>query len=821
MRLGFLLFVMMMLAGWGRPAAGQDDPPARLRVAVVAFQDFEQAAGQYERLLAELSAQDPELRFELAVGTYGDARYWMEKEMVDVAIVTPAVFAETIGPQRGQLPARYRYLVTESLPRAVTPWAAADRRQGSFHDFYRAVCVVSEQSQLKSAEDLQRAADEGQLRFVFVHPLSASGHCVPRVALGELGITPDADESEFTFSHTASLRRVRDRQPAEVEHVAFVWDDVLRVAPELGEGLRRLELPQLEQRLIPADAVLVRDDLAVADRLKQLLLDYQDPQGERRFSVSAEMQQRTEDLVSWCRLAVDDTDLSDQAVSLGEIGRLLLHHRRTHGQPPRVALVLPGGGAKCSYQVGAIAAVEEALAALRQQEPDAGADIQLVVGTSGGAINALPVALGISSSPQGRRAFGDVWAELDQRQIVQPSLLVRMNIGVWFMLVQIACALWLVRRRVSGRRRQRRSLVSILVGLGLAELLLVYVPPPWTLMGNNHLVHHAWLWLSFGLPTAAWTSLAVAFGLLLAPRFTSAGDQGLVVSRRATRWLVAVSLLLLPLIQVITVLGFQTTLSQGDGMIHALSTHFPTVIAGHLRYRGRAPLELTADETAAERLRSVSRQIVESSLLERDLVVTASCLGQSADDLPSDLYFFAPAAGSVVAQQYGARGVDLRDHPSVLLDVVAGSGSIYPVFPSRRIDDFPRQGQSVELVDGGFAHNSPTEAAVLWGATHIILIESQPEKQIEVGNFAQNALASFQHLHSQAQLLDARSRGRVMMFSLTPQPPHMCVLDFSSNLVKQSIARGYRDAGGGGDGGGGRRFRKELGEPIFVEIPAG
>ncbi len=42
-----------------------------------------------------------------------------------------------------------------------------------------------------------------------------------------------------------------------------------------------------------------------------------------------------------------------------------------------------------------------------------------------------------------------------------------------------------------------------------------------------------------------------------------------------------------------------------------------------------------------------------------------------------------------------------------------GSGSIYPVFPPRRVQDFPRAGEWADLVDGGFAHNSPVEAAAL------------------------------------------------------------------------------------------------------------
>ncbi len=129
----------------------------------------------------------------------------------------------------------------------------------------------------------------------------------------------------------------------------------------------------------------------------------------------------------------------------------------------------------------------------------------------------------------------------------------------------------------------------------------------------------------------------------------------------------------------------------------------------------------------------------------------------------------------------------------------------------------------MELVDGGFAHNSPIEAAVLWGATHVVLIEASPKQETARGHFAQNIGAAFSHLHQQAQLLDARSRGQVTVFTLAPEPPHICVLDFSDNLIADSIARGYRAARSelqvdGVSVPGSPRFRKELGEPVFTNV---
>lgn len=205
-------------------------------------------------------------------------------------------------------------------------------------------------------------------------------------------------------------------------------------------------------------------------------------------------------------------------------------------------------------------------------------------------------------------------------------------------------------------------------------------------------------------------------------------------------------------------------------------------------------------------------------------MVTGSCLEQTSADLPSDLYFYAPAgSGAAGPPDYGERGVALADQPDMLLDVVMGSGSVFPVFPPRTLENFPRPGERIELIDGGFVHNSPVEAAVRWGATHVVLIEADPHERAERRNFLQNAAGAFNHLYYQAQQVDARSREReqVVIFSLRPDPPHICMLDFADNLIDLAIEKGYREARGESSPGAGngpvgvRRFRKELGQPMF------
>jgi predicted acylesterase/phospholipase RssA len=188
-----------------------------------------------------------------------------------------------------------------------------------------------------------------------------------------------------------------------------------------------------------------------------------------------------------------------------------------------------------------------------------------------------------------------------------------------------------------------------------------------------------------------------------------------------------------------------------------------------------------------------------------------------------------------------------------LMDVVIGSSSIFPVFQPRplmanAVGSGAPPAMLAELIDGGFAHNSPIEAAVLWGATHIILVEASPEEHqgASSGYLLANSVSAFNYLFNQAQLTDARSRGRVEIFSLRPQLVHrrekttegdtarqlaagenpcaatyvfgadgsapiganMCTFDFVEDFIKGTIDLGRRDAEG-------QCFRHERAQPIF------
>jgi len=794
--------------------------PVDVRVGIVAYEDFHDEYAQFAGIFAEIARRDPQLHFRLAVGSYGHVLHWLDRQQIDVAILTPGVFAGLLRSHNDSWQLEScDYLATVQLPAARSPWASRARRSPGFFNSYQSVCLVGQASSIETREELCRRAGEGDVEFLFVHPLSVSGRAAPREALRRTGITLEGLPARFTYSHSQSLRMLV-APDAPKDRVAFVWDDAAGLNTQLADGVRQVPFPELADLSIAHDVVIARKGFSQASRVKEHLLAPARDKQRYRFVELEDWPARYGQIANWQTPVTRRGDAAEEGecVSLDEIGYLLLQYARSHPQPPRVALVLSGGGAKCSYQVGAVRAIEERLSQLRRENPQYPIDIDLVVGTSGGAINALPAAMGMTGTEAGQQALEETWLELNQCEIIRPPLAERVLMGLWFALLQTAIVLGLVRWFVQDANRRGWAFAAIYTLLAGIELLLGYfAPPPWQLLGTNHVLHHIWLWFSFGVKASAWFLFLIGLAALVLQAIRARRGDHIRLPRYFKRTVLASGLLGLPLLQVVTITTCEETLSLGSGMEEALASKFPRLINRYLESENQLGLEIEDGVSNHQRLRCASAQIIDRHLLRRDLVITGSCLDQTSQELPSDLYFYAAAERGMSVEAYGQRGVSLRSHPSILLDVVMGSGSIYPLFPARRVEGIPRRGEHIDLVDGGFAHNSPVEAAVLWGATHIVLIDVMARGSIQRGNFLQNAASSVQHLHRQAQLLDARSRERVNIFTLSPEPPHVCIIDFANNLIRQSIEQGYGDAQLGALTAR-PRFRKELGQPVFREV---
>ena len=791
--------------------------PVDVRVGIVAYQDFAQDVDNYEQLFGALTREgDQQVRFRLAAGGYRDVLFWLDKQMIDVAILTPGAFAEVLRSEdEGRPPCQY--LASRLLsPRSRAGSEPVNEDRNGYH----AVCLVADSSPLRSIGDVRDAASAKRARFVFVDSLSASGWIAPMFALKQAGIGVAPEQIEYSYSHANSLRFLAGKH-GEGEQVAFVWEGALDRIANM-PPVRRISFPELHALTIPVDAVVARTGFEYAELVSSLLVGKRDAAGHPAFVKFPDWRGRYGALTQFAdevHLALDGDEA--QSVSLDELGQMLRLYRRTQPsqRPLRLALVLSGGGAKCAYQIGAVTAIEEKLTELREETGDEDMEISLVAGTSGGAINALAIALGLSQTPGGQAELRRAWSNLDQREIVRPSLHVRLNMGLWFTAIESAVVLWFARRTVREPSRRVWRVVTVFAAMAVMQIALSYAPwKLWSWMGDRHMLHHVWLWSTFGIEWAGWGLLVIALVAAWRQKRLDRSGRSITMSGRIVTWGLTALLLGLPLAQTLTILFYERTLSDGEGIERRLLHSFTELAQFRADQLGASSLDVPAGAPAPERLQSVSRQIIDRRLLARDLVITGSCLEQSSAGAPSDLYFYAPTHPDLLRPQYGPRGVSLVERPELLLDVTMGSGSIFPVFPPRTIHGFPDSGESVELVDGGFVHNSPIEAAVRWGATHIILVEADPQQRAQRRNFLQNAAGAFNHLYYQAQLVDARAREKepLVIFGLRPDPPHLCMLDFADNLIAAAIEKGYREARGESPGMLGRRtFRKELGIPMF------
>jgi predicted acylesterase/phospholipase RssA len=755
-----------------------------------------------QSLLSRAGIKGP---LRVAYGTYDDVLHWLRTGAVDMAVVTPAVLSQAL-EQAGAI--RWEYV-------------AAVRSTTEPSDS-RSVAVVRDDSPIRAADDLRQLLARGRGRLLLVDPFSTSGALAPRVALAAERISLPESRVHYTHSHTRSLDMIRSATSGE--EVAFVRGGALTGARM--QGLRRLEIPALARLRIPADALIVRGDLPSLARLKGALDGPPADRGGISFHVDPAWREGDAAVRDWLATARGVSLERMRRLDLDEFGSLLLLYARSQPTPLRLAVVFSGGGAKCSYQIGALRAIEEKLAALRRETGDESIDIGLVVGTSGGAINALPVAMGMSSTPPQCDELDAVWCSLDQREIIRPAFAVRLNMSLWFASVQFLIFSWLCRRRGDDRARARLARWILCIAAGACGVLLVRLPyDPWRLLGPRPGLHRLYLWLSFGAEGAGWVLIATGgFGLALRAAGAEARPR-LLRFGRLVRNAAFAGVVLLPLLQTWTIFGHEPTLSEGQGLEATLFHRYSRLVAVRDR-DGRPsrskPPSLGEGGSRREAFQALSRRILGEGLLTRDLVLTGSVLGAREADLPPDLYFWASAGRTTAQPTFGARGVAMGNRPELLLDALIGSGAIYPVFPARVLHDFPRIGLSTEVVDGSFAHRSPVEAAVLWGATHIILIQADPDELAERGGFGANIAAALTHLYDQAQLTDGRTREQAMLFSLGPRPPHIGLLDFASNLIAASLAKGYREVKGDPDGGAPQPppFLKEVGVPHFVWLPA-
>lgn len=517
-------------------------------------------------------------------------------------------------------------------------------------------------------------------------------------------------------------------------------------------------------------------------------------------------------------------------VRFQDIVSLIRHYNRIYKDFPkkaRLALVLSGGGAKCAYQAGAIEKIEDTLRppGLPVQPTGSDVDIDLVVGTSGGALNAVPIAVGVSRQQMKDPPLALTWKELNALNIIRPPWKVAICLGLCYAFLYFVIVRGFVRvaRNRTARYKEQEKWIQLLGWLLIIVPALVFIMFYFPvllhplLLVDLHILFYLLLVISCGVFVAA--PLCVAWGFLVLANAHTLDIPRNSHSKKIHRRLLSALLRWSDPRRPVPFLDLALV-----GMLLAgIALFFALSHSGGL-FRGE-PLEnvvieqyaqLFSDPASGDLRRDGGKEIGKAIFADkrrtRDLVITGSSLTK---DSRGSKYFYLPGinrAGSESLPSYGTNGIEIGIDCDIqrLVDIALGSGTIFPFFPSHRVEestDKNRHGKpyplkSMDLIDGGFAHNSPIEAATRWKATHIVLIDASPET-IERGTpksaFVSNILKAIGYLFDQAQAADVNAQEEAAVFTLRPSiipKPQIGILDFGPGFVEDALERGRADARG-------------------------
>ena len=147
-----------------------------VRVGVISYDAYAKGIQKYGdelRALSKTFHDETGLKvvFQLAVGSYSDVLDWYNKELVDVAFLTPQPVAE-LREALGDEELKRRYVATH---------ATGGNPQPVFE--YNGVCYVAKNTPIDTAAQLKELAAQGRVSFLFVDPLSLSGRILPEYLL--------------------------------------------------------------------------------------------------------------------------------------------------------------------------------------------------------------------------------------------------------------------------------------------------------------------------------------------------------------------------------------------------------------------------------------------------------------------------------------------------------------------------------------------------------------------------------------------------------------------------------------------------------------
>jgi predicted acylesterase/phospholipase RssA len=182
-----------------------------------------------------------------------------------------------------------------------------------------------------------------------------------------------------------------------------------------------------------------------------------------------------------------------------------------------------------------------------------------------------------------------------------------------------------------------------------------------------------------------------------------------------------------------------------------------------------------------------------------EVVVTTTDFTSHQDGVPPrELYFYRTERSlrkTVTDDLRTRRWVNMTDYQDQFMDMIMASAAIFPGFPPRQVNKIRvsdamgnyDEETSFALIDGGYLHNVPVQAAVQLGATHIIIIDIHPAVQPMDGKAPQeialgpNLINAFDLLFDRAQSADILAVSELRTFRLAPKDRPIGVADFDGH----------------------------------------
>lgn len=780
---------------------------------------------------------DTQVRIRAASGSYRDLVDWCRRDQVDVAVVTPRV-ASLILDERDS---KWEYLCTMGQQDENSP-------TGVRFD-YQIRCIVPVNSPLagateESSWDTFREHFKNGMKLVMVDRSSASGYFIPRKVMAKEGIAISREDSHVGFSggHSESVNQILEAstEPGDPDVVAFVWHGATEKTDggKAGRSVAELEsshskpqifsvpLPGLTSENVPENAVIVRRDLMQNEEMANLLraIYKHDPKVDpiqRPFTNLGEFRESYKIVRESGGDPEKEIVEQDSADSGGHrwdelAGRLTQFEEQT-GRKPRVALVLAGGGAKCAFQVGAIGRLTETLR-------DKGHDISLVVGTSGGAFNALPVALGLydckarKNKMSGAALAADLWKKLDARDVVKPSREVQMALG-GLLFTGHAVLILIFVRIFAIRERRACWVIRIALAIGVGQILThtFNLQFPWDILLENPMAYVVWAFMTSGILYSGCLLIAsAALTWWLERRSRQNNGEHLVLSLRSFSEVIAGLTFIFLLAAGGFLFGAARHFSDARPLVNEISRTLTAIVNARVEYLNldgdNIDQFVPASEESDTVLGELSTYIFDKKLLTRDLIVAATQFDTPEAFKDNGIFFYASPQNDSRCDGYveclegrddtfpPAESVDKfhdlskgQSHQKELVDVVIGSGAVFPVFPPRNAGLFG------PLIDGSFSHHRPVQAALDWGATHIIVIDPSAQSKLDPERrFIDNVGLALQHLFEQAQSEDKHvlRHADVMFFRPKREPDQVVtLLSFAEGPIGNAIKKaGEEDA---------------------------